>query len=130
MAANPIGCAAALAAVNVLVDENLSARANEMGDILISILKAANLPRVSEYMGSGLFWSIVLDEEPPKITPRRIVSLLAQRGVLASAAGVRRIRICPPLTISKEELLKGAEIVIGAMKDIENAGWLPAETLD
>jgi len=73
--------------------------------------------------------SLVLDEKPPKVTPRRIVSLLAQRGVLASVAGLRRIRICPPLTISKEELLKGAEVVIGVMRDIEGCGELPAEVL-
>jgi ornithine--oxo-acid transaminase len=42
---------------------------------------------------------------------------------------LRRILICPPLTISKEELLKGAKIVIGAVRDIENMGNLPAETL-
>jgi ornithine--oxo-acid transaminase len=129
MAANPVGCAAALATLDVLVDEDLSARANEMGALLISTLKAAKLPHVKEYMGAGLFWSIVLDDKPPKVTPRRIVSLLAQRGVLASAAGLKRIRICPPLTIGKEELLKGAEIVIGALRDIEEMGELPAETL-
>jgi ornithine--oxo-acid transaminase len=129
MAANPVGCAAALAALDVLVDESLSARANELGALLISTLKAANLLHVKEFVGAGLFWAIVLDNKPPKVTPRRLVSLLAQRGVLASAAGPQRIRICPPLTISEEELLKGAEIVIGALRDIESVGELPAEYL-
>jgi ornithine--oxo-acid transaminase len=129
MAVNPVGCLAAIAALDVLVDEGLSARANEMGAFLISTLEAAKLPHIVEFMGSGLFWAIVLDEKAPRVTPRRLVSLLAQRGVLASSAGLRRIRICPPLTISKEELLKGAKIVIGAVRDIENMGNLPAETL-
>jgi ornithine--oxo-acid transaminase len=129
MAANPVGCAAALAALNVLVDENLSARANKLGALLISTLDAAKLPHVKEFMGAGLFWAIVLDTKPPKVTPRRLVSLLAQRGVLASAAGPQRIRICPPSTISEEELLKGVEIVTGAFRDIESMGELPAEYL-
>jgi ornithine--oxo-acid transaminase len=129
MAANPVGCAAALAALDVLVDENLSARANKLGALLISTLEAAKLPHVKEFMGAGLFWAIVLDTKPPKVTPRRVVSLLAQRGVLASAAGPQRIRICPPLTISEEELLKGVEIVTGAFRDIESMGELPAEYL-
>jgi ornithine--oxo-acid transaminase len=129
MAANPVGCAAALAALDVLVDENLSQRSNELGDLLLSNLKAANLPHIIDFDGAGLFMSLVLEDKPPKVTPRRIVSLLAQRGVLASAAGLRRIRICPPLTISKEELLKGAEVVIGVMRDIEGCGELPAEVL-
>ncbi|CZR64870.1 related to CAR2-ornithine aminotransferase [Phialocephala subalpina] len=129
MAANPVGCAAAIAALDVLVDEKLSERANKMGALLVSTLEAAKLPHVKEIMGNGLFYALVLDDKPPKVTPRRIVSLLAQRGVLASAAGLKRIRICPPLTISKEELLKGCEIVIGAFRDIEDMGELPAEVL-
>jgi ornithine--oxo-acid transaminase len=64
------------------------------------------------------------------VTPPGITSLLAQRGVLASVAGLHRIRICPPpLTISKEELLNGADVIISAIRDIENVGGLPAETL-
>ena len=124
-----MGCAAAIAALDVLVAENLSQRSNELGTPLRSTLKAAELPHVADFDGAGLFMSLVLDEKPPKVTPRRIVSLLAQRGVLASVAGLRRIRICPPLTISKEELLKGAEVVIGVMRDIEGCGELPAEVL-
>jgi ornithine--oxo-acid transaminase len=129
MAACPVGAAAAIAALEVLVDEGLSARANEMGALLISVLKAANLPHVVEFMGAGLFWSIVIDDKPPKVTSRRLVSLLAQRGVLVGPAGMKRIRLCPPLTISKEELLKGAEILISVFRDIENVGELPAEVI-
>jgi len=130
MAANPVGCAAAIAALDVLVDEKLSSRAHEFGGILTSRLKAANLPHVVKYDGAGLFISIVFNERrPAQVTPRRITSLLAQRGVLVSAAGLHRIRICPPLTISMEELLKGADVVIGAIREIESIGELPAETL-
>ncbi|KAN0096071.1 PLP-dependent transferase [Hyaloscypha variabilis] len=129
MAANSVGCAAAIAALDVHVAENLSQRPNELGTLIRSTLKAAELPHVADFDGAGLFMSLVLDEKPPKVTPRRIVSLLAHRGVLASVAGLRRIRICPPLTISKEELLKGAEVVIGVMRDIEGCGELPAEVL-
>lgn len=129
MAANPVGCAAAIAALDVLVDENLAARANEMGDLLISALKKANPPHVREYMGAGLFRSIVLDIEPPQVTPRRVTALFAQRGLLAGPAGTHRIRLCPPLTISKEEILKGAETIVQALRDIETMGELPAETV-
>jgi ornithine--oxo-acid transaminase len=129
MAANPVGCAAAIAALDVLIDEDLSSRANEMGSLLVSTLEAAKLPHVKEISGHGLFYALVLDDKPPKVTPRRLVSLLAQRSVLASAAGLKRIRICPPLTINKEELLKGVEILIGVFRDIEEMGELPAEVL-
>jgi ornithine--oxo-acid transaminase len=129
MAANPVGCAAALTALDVLVDENLSQRSIELGTLFRSTLKATNLLRVQDFDGAGLFISLVLEEKTPKVTPRRIVSLLAQRGVLASPAGLRRIKVCPPLAISREELLKGAEVVIGVMRGIEGFGELPAEVL-
>ncbi|PVH83616.1 ornithine aminotransferase [Cadophora sp. DSE1049] len=128
-AATPVGCAAAIAALDVLVEEQLSDRANELGALLISTLEAVKLPHVTCFSGAGLFWSIVFEPKPPKVTPRRIVSLLAQRGVLVSAAGLNRVRICPPLTISKEELLKGTEMVIEAIRDIEHVGQLPSESL-
>mgnify|MGYP001299229705 CR=1 FL=1 len=128
-AATPVGCAAAIAALDVLVEGKLSDRANELGAFLISTLEAANLPHVTGFSGAGLFWSIIFEPKPPKVTPRRIVSLLAQRGVLVSAAGLNRVRICPPLTISKEELLKGTELVIEAIRDIESIGPLPSESL-
>lgn len=129
MAANPVGCAAALAALNVLMKEDLANRANQMGKLLISILEAAKLPHVKEFMGVGLFWAIVLVEDPPKVTPRRVVALLAQRGLLAGPAGSQRIRICPPLTIHEDEIVKGADIIIGAFRDIESMGELPGEAL-
>lgn len=129
MAANPVGCAAALAALDVLVEEDLANRANEMGELFISTLKAANPPHVREYMGAGLFWAIVLDIAPPQVTPRRVAALFAQRGLLAGPAKADRIRICPPLTISEEEILKGAGIIIQALKDIDTMGVLPGETV-
>ncbi|KAL2272697.1 hypothetical protein FJTKL_06210 [Diaporthe vaccinii] len=126
MAATPIACASALAALNVLVDEDLAEEANSMGELLISTLKTANPPHVAGYMGAGLFWALIL-ETSASVTPRRLASLAGQRGLLTGAVGPNRIRICPPLTISVEEMLRGADILIGALRDVENAGPLPAE---
>jgi ornithine--oxo-acid transaminase len=59
MAANPVGCAAAIAALDVLVDEKLSDRADEMGAILTSRLEAATPSHVARFDGARLFVSIV-----------------------------------------------------------------------
>lgn len=120
MAANPPGCAAALAALDVLEEENLAARAHEMGDLLISTLKSLNPPHVKQYMGDGLLWAIVMQERPPLVTSRRVVPLLAQRGLLANAIKGGRIRICPPLNIDRDLLIKGAEVIVKALVDIES----------
>ncbi|KAK2608034.1 hypothetical protein N8I77_006671 [Diaporthe amygdali] len=127
MAATPIACSSALAALDVLVDEDLAERANHMGELLISTLKKANPPHVAGYMGAGLFWAMILDTSSARVTPKRLASLTAQRGLLTGAAGPDRMRICPPLTISEEEMLRGADVLIGALKDLESAGPLPAE---
>lgn len=126
MAATPIACSSALAALDVLVEENLAERAWYMGKLLICTLKAADPPHVEGYMGAGLFWALIL-QTSANVTPRRVASLAGQRGLLTGAAGPNRIRICPPLTISVEEMLSGADILIGALRDVESAGPLPAE---
>lgn len=126
MAATPIACSSALAALDVLVEENLAERAWYMGKLLILTLKEADPPHVEGYMGDGLFWALILHTSA-NVTPRRVASLAGQRGLLTGAAGPNRIRICPPLTISVEELRSGAHILIGALRDVESAGPLPAE---
>ncbi|KAH8773564.1 pyridoxal phosphate-dependent transferase [Diaporthe sp. PMI_573] len=126
MAATPIACSSALAALDVLVEEDLSARANRMGELLISTMKTANPPHVAGYMGAGLFWALILDTSAT-VTPKRLASLATQRGLLIGAAGPDRIRICPPLTISIDEMLLGVSILVSALKDVATVGPLPAE---
>jgi ornithine--oxo-acid transaminase len=121
MAANPPGCAAALAAMEVLVDEDLSLRATEMGDLMISTIKSCNPPHVKEYMGAGLLWAIVIEEKPPLVTSRRLAALLATRGVLANGIKGGRVRLCPPLNIDRELLVQGAKQVAQALVDLETA---------
>ncbi|POS75666.1 hypothetical protein DHEL01_v205935, partial [Diaporthe helianthi] len=126
MAATPIACSSALAALDVLVEEDLAARANYMGELLISTLKTASPPHVAGYMGAGLFWALILDTSD-NVTPKRVASLATQRGLLTGAAGPDRIRICPPLTVSVDEMLLGVDILIGSLRDVETIGPLPAE---
>lgn len=126
MAATPTACSSALAALDVLVNERLAERANRMGELLISTLKTANPSHVAGYMGAGLFWALIL-ETSSRVTPRRLASLAGQRGLLTGAAGPDRIRICPPLTISEDEMLRGVNILVGALRDVESVGPLPAE---
>lgn len=130
MAANPPGCAAALAALDVLVDEELSARANEMGDLMISTIKAMKPPHVIEYTGDGLLRAIVITEKEPHVTARRLGALLVQRGLIANGMKGGRIRLCPPLNIDRELLIRGAEMVAQALIDLESVpGTLPGEVI-
>jgi ornithine--oxo-acid transaminase len=130
MAANPPGCAAALAAMDVLVDEGLSMRARHMGDVMISTIKSCNPPHVKEYVGAGMLWAMVMEEKPPLVTSRRLVALLATRGVLANGIKGGRVRLCPPLNIDEELLVQGSKLVAQALFDLETAlEGIPGETL-
>lgn len=130
MATNPPGCAAALAALKVLREEKLSQRSKELGDLLVKTIMDEKPPRVKHMTGDGLFRALVLDIPPGKgdvLHGRRLCALLAQRGVLANASrNGERVRICPPLTIEPELLVKGAKIIVQALRDLESyEGELP-----
>ncbi|KAI8721523.1 Ornithine aminotransferase [Fusarium sp. LHS14.1] len=123
-------CAAALAALDVLVDEELSARASEMGDLMISTIKAMKPPHVIEYTGDGLLRAIVIMEKEPHVTARRLGALLVQRGLIANGMKGGRIRLRPPLNIDRELLIRGAEMVAQALIDLEGIpGTLPGEII-
>lgn len=133
MSNNPPGTSAALVALDILREEHLSRRSKELGELLVQTILQEKPPHIKEISGDGLFRAIVLDIPPPsegktsKIHGRRLCALLAQRGVLANATGSgSRVRLCPPLTIEPEKLVKGAKIVAQGLRDLESyEGDLP-----
>jgi ornithine--oxo-acid transaminase len=99
---NPLGSAIASEALDVIVDENLVARAAELGDYLMECLAEINSPYVDHYRGKGLMVGIVL--KPEAGGARRFCEALQARGVLAKETHEVVIRLAPPLVIEKEEL--------------------------
>ena len=94
----PVVCAAAYAALDVLLDEALLARVRELGELMRERL--ASLPHVIEVRGRGLMNAIEVDVDAPEIVRR---ALLEQRLVL-NATGPTTIRFLPPLVIGEEEI--------------------------
>lgn len=74
-----------MTALNVLVDEDLSARAEKLGNIFRDSITSANSPYVELVRGRGLFNAIVIDESKSKKgrTAWQLCLLLKSRGVLA-----------------------------------------------
>lgn len=104
---NPLACAAALAAIDVMLSENFAKMASEKGEYFRSQLGAINLPKIREIRQIGLMIGIELKE---KVQPY-LLSLM-EEGVLALPAGQTVIRLLPPLTISNQELDLVAEKII------------------
>jgi 4-aminobutyrate aminotransferase / (S)-3-amino-2-methylpropionate transaminase / 5-aminovalerate transaminase len=106
--ANPLACAAALAVLEILQEENLPARATRLGEDLGRRLAAwpQRFPAVEEVRGRGLLWGIQF--RSAKVAKTWMLDAWS-RGVLLLAGGPegRVAQIVPPLMI-REELLGGA----------------------
>lgn len=96
---NPLACAVSVAALDVLVEENLAERAIELGDYLQSELRKINNPIIKEVRGKGLFIGMELTE-----SARPYCEQLMDEGLLCKETHDNVIRFAPPLVITKEEI--------------------------
>lgn len=111
---NPLGCAVALAALDVLLEENLIERAAVLGSTFLERLKTLNSPHIVDIRGRGLFIGIELDEPA-----RGYCEALKDEGMLCKETHENVVRIAPPLVITEEELnwaFERVEKVIDIMK--------------
>jgi acetylornithine/LysW-gamma-L-lysine aminotransferase len=106
---NPLACAAALAALTVIEEENLPGQAAAKGAFLMEELKSINSPLIREVRGLGLMVGIELKQ---KVAP--YLQALQERHILALNAGLTTIRLLPPLVITREQL----ETVVAALKEV------------
>jgi ornithine--oxo-acid transaminase len=99
---NPIACAVAMMALDVLVEEKLCERAAKLGEYLIAELRKIQSPHVDFYRGKGLWIGIVLKHSANGA--RRFCEALQQKGILAKETHQNVIRLAPPLVITEDEL--------------------------
>ncbi len=99
---NPLACAVARTALQVLVEEKLCERSAELGAYLLARLQEIRSPHVLECRGRGLFVGIVL--KPQAGGARRFCEALKERGILAKDTHGTIIRLAPPLVIEKKDL--------------------------
>jgi len=118
---NPVCCAAALASIDLVVNEGLAENADKMGAILLNRLKALQekYPDVIACVdGKGLVVGVAcvkpgtLDPDPDLAF--QIVSTMMEKGVLLFSPvgfGGATIKICPPLCITEEALLESTAVL-------------------
>jgi ornithine--oxo-acid transaminase len=99
---NPLGAAIALAALDVIVDERLPERAQELGSWFVSELKRIDSPYVAEVRGKGLMIGIQIKPEYGKAMA--YCYALMKRGILAKDTHEQVMRLAPPLVIAREDL--------------------------
>jgi acetylornithine/LysW-gamma-L-lysine aminotransferase len=96
---NPLSCAAANAALDVILGEDLPGQAAAKGAYLVEKLKKIESPNIREVRGLGLMVGIEMKQ---KVTP--YIKTLQEKKVIALNAGMTVIRLLPPLVITYKQI--------------------------
>jgi acetylornithine/N-succinyldiaminopimelate aminotransferase len=116
---NPIACAAALATLRTIKEENLLENARQMGEYWDSKMQelCAKYTFIDSPRGIGLMRAVHVQRN----LAGRIVEKVMQRGVLLNALGSDTLRIIPPLIINQADLDEAVESLNQALAEIANA---------
>jgi ornithine--oxo-acid transaminase len=97
---NPLGCAVAMAALEVIEQEKLVERSARLGEMVFNRLRAMKSPYITEVRGKGLMVGIELNT-----AARPFCEALWAHGVLCKETHHKVIRFAPPLVVSEEDLM-------------------------
>ena len=115
---NPLACAAGIAALQVMEEEDLPAQAEVKGTYLMERLKRIESPAIREVRGVGLMIGIELKH---KVTP--YIKALQEKKIIALNAGMTVIRLLPPLVITYEQI----DHLVNVLKEVLVADFVSAE---
>jgi ornithine--oxo-acid transaminase len=105
---NPLACAIAMAALDVLDDENLAAKAQEMGEYFRAGLGKIKSKKLELIRGMGLLNAAVFEK---KFEAWDVCVAMKDEGLLAKQTHGNIIRFAPPLTITKAQVDDALDII-------------------
>ncbi|GAB1356670.1 ornithine--oxo-acid transaminase [Cloacibacterium normanense] len=110
---NPLACAVAVAALDVVEEEKLSERAEELGKFFRAEIQKiiAKTDLIYHVRGKGLLNAILVNDTPESPTAWNLCMQFAENGLLAKPTHGNIIRLAPPLVITKEQLLECVAII-------------------
>ncbi|WP_250632518.1 ornithine--oxo-acid transaminase [Rhodoflexus caldus] len=117
---NPLACAVATVALQVVRDEKLAENAERMGKIFRERMNAMiqQTDKVSLVRGKGLLNAIVINDSPDSETAWNLCLDMKERGLLAKPTHGNIIRFAPPLVITEDELHQCCDIIEAAVKNM------------
>jgi len=115
----PLACAAASAALDVIVEERLAERAARLGPRLMEGLRGIGSPHVREVRGLGLMVALDL-----RMRNGPLLQGMMERGALGLATGSTAMRYLPPLVITEAQM----DQALAATRDALAA--MPAQTAE
>ncbi|HEY0354644.1 MAG TPA: aminotransferase class III-fold pyridoxal phosphate-dependent enzyme, partial [Flavisolibacter sp.] len=106
-------------ALQVLKDENMAERAAELGNHFRQGINDLKSPFIKLTRGKGLLNAIIIDH-PDKDAAWKLCMALKENGLLAKPTHGDKIRLAPPLVITKEQVDESLEIIRQSLKTLEN----------
>ena len=107
---NPLACRVAIAALEVIKDEQLTENADRMGNVFREALKKIDSPLISDIRGKGLLNAITVQSDKPNAAWELCLKLM-DNGLLAKPTHGDKIRFAPPLTINETQMEECVEII-------------------
>jgi acetylornithine/N-succinyldiaminopimelate aminotransferase len=113
---NPLACAAALATIAVIEEEDLVENARVNGEKVLQRLQQAQSiePSIVAVRGKGLMIGVELD-----FPGRAVVAKMMEKGVLGNCANENVMRLVPPLNMGLEDLYKVVEVLLEAIQEVK-----------
>jgi len=110
---NPLACAVAVAALDVVEEEKLSERAEELGKLFRKEIEklTEQTDLITKVRGKGLLNAILINDTPESKTAWNLCLKLKENGLLAKPTHGNIIRLAPPLVITEEQLLDCVAII-------------------
>ncbi len=115
---NPLACAVAMEALQVLKDEKMAENAEAMGVLLRNELENLNSSVITTVRGKGLLNAIVINH-PNAEAAWDLCIELKENGLLAKPTHGDKIRFAPPLIINKKQILECVEMIRTSLKILE-----------
>jgi ornithine--oxo-acid transaminase len=119
---NPVAAVVAMAALDVVLEENLAQNARKLGRIfreeLNKYIQTSTIAKLVR--GKGLLNAIVINDTEDSETAWNICMKLAENGLLAKPTHGNIIRFAPPLVMIEEQLLDCVSIITNTLKEFEN----------
>ena len=116
---NPLACAVAQAALEVVLEEELAENAYKLGmrfrEAMQKLVESTNL--VTAVRGKGLLNAIVINDSPDSSTAWDLCVALKANGLLAKPTHGNIIRFAPPLVMTAEELESCIEIISNTIRN-------------
>lgn len=119
---NPVSCAAAMAVLEVIEQEDLMARACKSAAHMLGLLRSLDHPLIARVTGRGLFFAVELLREgrPAPDAAVAVVEAMRQRGVLIGSGGRAQhvLKLRPPMPFSRENGELAASVLAEALDRI------------